>query len=291
MSAWGALAALGSAFTWALISLLARTLSATFNSITINAIRTSLGGALLLTWILLTGRIGTLGQVSADTLGLLALSIVLAIGVGDTAFFESTRSLGLARALTISMTYPLIATILAIAFLGEPMTPQIVGGALLTLGGLALIVFGREQSTTKRDRFGMGLSAALLASVAWAVAVNVLKGPLRELDATTAQAIRLPMAAAVLWATPWTRGALRKMKISENTTRWELIGLGSLTAISSVMFVAGVKYAGVAMATVLSSTSPLFAFPLGFLVLGERVTTVAILGSVVTITGIIVLQM
>lgn len=290
MSAWGALAALGSAFTWGIISLLARTLSPTFNSITINALRTTLGGALLLAWILLTGDIGKLGQVSANSLGLLTLSIILAIAVGDTIFFESSRSLGLARALTISMTYPLIATFLAVAFLGEPITLQIVGGAILTLGGLALVVF-RQDDGTQVDRFGIGLGAALLASLAWAVAVNVLKGPLREIDAMTAQAIRLPMAAAVLWATPWTRGTIGKLRVSETTTRWEMIGLGALTAVSSVMFAAGVKYAEVAVATVLSSTSPLFAFPLGLLVLGERITVVAILGSVVTIAGIVVLQM
>lgn len=291
MSTWGALAALGSAFTWALISLLARTLSPHFNSITINAVRTGLGGALLLAWILLTGGIGKLGQVSASSLGLLALSIILAIAVGDTVFFESTRRLGLARALTVSMTYPLIATVFAAVFLGESITLRVVASALLILGGLALIVFGREGETTQEGRFGIGLTAALLAAFAWAVAVNVLKGPIREIDATTAQAIRLPLAGAVLWAMPWTWGAVGTLRRSGATTRWGMIGLGALTAISSVMFVAGVKYAGVAVATVLSSTSPLFALPLGFVVLGERLRLAAILGSIVTVTGIAVLQL
>ena len=52
---------------------------------------------------------------------------------------------------------------------------------------------------------------------------------------------------------------------------WRLGALGALSAASSILFVAGVQYAGVAVATVLSSTAPIFALPLGFFFLGERV--------------------
>ena len=38
------------------------------------------------------------------------LLVLTALGIGDTAFFESTKSLGLARAMTISTAgYPLVA--------------------------------------------------------------------------------------------------------------------------------------------------------------------------------------
>ena len=57
-----------------------------------------------------------------------------------------------------------------------------------------------------------------------------------------------------------------------------------------VLFVAGVAYSGVAVATVLSSTAPIFALPLGFFFLGERVAPVAVAGTVLTIIGIAVLQ-
>jgi drug/metabolite transporter (DMT)-like permease len=58
-----------------------------------------------------------------------------------------------------------------------------------------------------------------------------------------------------------------------------------------VMFVAGVKYAGVAVTSVLSSTAPMFAIPLGVVFLGERVTVRALLGCAVTVAGIVVLHL
>src|SRR5439155_774651 len=89
-------------------------------SVVVNAARATVGGALLLGWVTATAGVGAFAAASTGALGLLALSIVTAIAIGDTVFFESTRALGLGRAMTISMTYPLGAAALAAAFLGEP---------------------------------------------------------------------------------------------------------------------------------------------------------------------------
>ncbi len=287
----GALFALGSALTWAVIGLLVRTLSPVLNSVAINALRVSGGAALLLAWVLLAGGIKALADLSLRNLGLLTASAVLGFGIGDTSFFASTRSLGLARATTVSVTYPLIAALLARALLGEPITPRAALGALLTLSGLALIITSRSEDAPADEGFWRGLGTATLASLAWAVTAILLKPPLQEIDAITAQAIRLPLAGAVLWVTPWTRGAIRQIMVSGPATLWWVAGLSLLTAATSVMFVAGLKYAGVAAGTVLSSTSPLFAIPLGVLVLGERLAPRAVFGSIITVAGIVALQL
>jgi len=193
--------------------------------------------------------------------------------------------------MTVSMTYPLIAALLAWALIGEPITASVAAGSLLTLGGLALIVTARKEETLREERFWLGLATATLASIAWAVSVILMKPPLREVDATIAQAIRLPLAGALLWATPWTRGAAGQLKRSGNRAIWRMAWLGALTTASSVMFVAGLKYAGVAVATVLSSTAPMFAIPLGLFFLGERLAPRAVLGSLVTVAGIALLQL
>ena len=290
-AALGALGALGSAGTWAVTSLLVRRLAPVLNSVSVNAIRSTLGGLLLLGWVVVTGGTAGLAAISPRAFGLLAVSIILAIGIGDTVFFESTRSLGLARAMTVSMTYPPIAALLAAALLGESITLPVMAGSLLTLGGLVLIVAGRSEEPVARRRFWAGVGAATLASVAWAVSVVALKFPLAEMDATTAQAVRLPVAGVLLWATPWAWSAVGRMRTGSRATIRSVAVLSVLTAVSSVMFVAGVKYAGVAVATVLSSTAPMFAIPLGAIFLRERLAPTAILGTAATVAGIAVLQL
>jgi drug/metabolite transporter (DMT)-like permease len=69
-----------------------------------------------------------------------------------------------------------------------------------------------------------------------------------------------------------------------------LVVLSALTVVSSMTWIAGLKYADVIVATVLSSTSPMFALGLGALFLGERLSVAAVLGALLTIAGIVVLD-
>jgi drug/metabolite transporter (DMT)-like permease len=288
--ALGALCALGSALAWAVIGLLVRTLASHYSSVTINAVRSLVSGAFLLAWLIATDGLAALDGLSLRAVGLLALSIVVASAIGDTVFFESTRALGLARAMTVSMTYPLMSTLLAAALVGEPLTIPVVLGSLITLAGIALIVAARPSEPAPEGRLWTGVGAATLAALAWAVSVILLKAPLAETDAVTAQAVRLPIAGAVLLATPWGWSTPAELGRSDLALAGRLLLVSAVTVASSVFFVAGLKYGGVAISTVLSSTAPMFAIPLGFLFLGERLSGRAIAGTAITVAGIAVLR-
>jgi drug/metabolite transporter (DMT)-like permease len=272
-------------------SLLARTLHPTLNSVSINAIRSTVAGILLLGWLLAVDGIRAMAAMSLTTFALLAFSIIIAVGIGDNVFFESSRSVGLARAMTIAMTYPLITTALAALLLGEAITVQVVLGALLTLAGIVLIVAGREHAGERHPRYWHGVAAAGLACVAWGISPILMKAPLQDMEAATAQGVRLPVAAALLWATPWARGSLGQLARAGQSAISRMALLSVLTVFSSVMYVAGIKYAGVAIGSILSSVAPMFAIPLGVIFLQERLSAGAVLGVLVTMAGVVVLQL
>src|SRR5882724_11156742 len=136
---FGALAALGSAVAWAVTSLLARSLMSELGSVGVNAIRSTIGGTLLVAWVFATVGTGAFTTISAGAWLLLGLSIITAIALGDTVFFESTRFIGVGRAMTISTTYPLGAAVIAAVFLNEPVTVPGPGGRPVTVGRLGLI--------------------------------------------------------------------------------------------------------------------------------------------------------
>ena len=286
----GALCALGSAFAWAVTSMLARTLYPPLNSVSINAIRSTVAGVVLLGWVALVDGVGMMTSMSATTFGLLALSIAIAVGIGDNFFFESSRTVGLARAMTIATSYPLITTVLAALVLGEPVRAWVVVGALLTLAGIVLIVTAGHHTSERHEHYRQGVAAAVLASLAWGIAPIFMKAPLQEMDAAAAQAVRLPVAAALLWVTPWARGAVRELVDGGRGIMTRMALLSVLTVFSSVMYVAGIKHAGVAVGSILSSVAPMFAIPLGVIFLHERLSLGALLGILVTIAGVIVLQ-
>ena len=137
-----------------MINLLVRSLSPAFNSVALNALRSTVGSVFIVAWIGATDGLSGLTDMSARAVWLLAISVVLAVGVGDTVFFESAKSLGLVRAMTVSMIYPLFAALLAAGLLGEAPTMQVSVGGLLTLTGLVLTVRAkgeRQRPTVDSD--------------------------------------------------------------------------------------------------------------------------------------------
>lgn len=289
--AFGAVYALGSAFMWALTSFLVRRYAAITSMVTVNAVRISVSGVALLALSFAFTARTELAAMTAWTLFLVSSSTILAAGIGDSIFFECTRILGLGRAMTLAMTYPLMAAAFAAVFLGEVITLQAMLGAVVTLAGLALIVGPRDQGKPQHPRMWLGIGASFVVALTWALSAILMKPAMRDLTPLTAQGLRLPIVALFLWLTPWSRAGLPALRDAGRGAIAPLIMLSVLTAVSSLTWVAGLKYSDVVVATVLSSTSPMFALALGAAFLGERLTVAAVVGAFLTIAGIVVLKL
>lgn len=288
--AFGAVYALGSAFAWALTSFLVRRYAAFCSMVTINAVRISVSGVALLFISLLGSARTEIAAMTLATFALVAGSTILAAGIGDSIFFECTRILGLGRAMTLAMTYPLIAAAFAAAFLGEVITLRAMLGATVTLAGLILIVGPRDQHAPRHPRLWLGVAGSFVVALTWALSAILMKPAMRELTPLTAQGLRLPIVAIFLWLTPWARAGLPALRTTGRRAMAPLLMLSALTAVSSMTWIAGLKYSDVVVATVLSSTSPMFALALGAAFLGERLTAAAVVGALLTVAGIVVLQ-
>ena len=152
-------------------------------------------------------------------------------------------------------------------------------------------VISRHLAACEECRGELDRIEAVLAALTWGVSAVALRIPLDQIDVLTAQALRLPVGAVMLWATPWAIRGVPALLRGGWSLFAQLLALAALTAVSSVMYGAGLKYAGVAVSTVLSSTAPLFAVPLGMIFLRERLPALALLGVVVTVAGIVVLRL
>jgi len=288
--ALGAAYALGSAFMWAVTSLLVRRLGATWSMMTINAVRVSASGLVLLVLSFAGTARAEIVAMSLTTFVLVASSTVIAAGIGDSIFFECVRILGLGRAMTLASSYPLLAAGFAAALLGEGITLRAAAGAVTTLLGLVFILGMRGEHGHPRRAQWRGVVGALFVAVLWALSAILMKPAMHDLSPLTAQGMRLPIVGLFLWSTPWARAGLPSLYAAGRSVVAPLVVLSALTAISSLMWIAGLKYSNVMVATVLSSTSPMFALVLGALFLGERLTPFAIAGALLTVLGIVILK-
>jgi len=284
---WGIAGGLGTGLAWAALSILVQSLSGVLRPVSITAIRSTVGGAIILTVALLAGYGPEILRMPLWAVLALWVSILLAMAFGDTVFFASMDHLGVTRALTLSLANPLFTTIVGIGLLGEGVTVPRIIGILLVVGGLALIISRKGEGERRgRGDTRRGLKLVFLAAGAWALAAIIMKPPLQFVSAPAAAAVRIPMAGLAVWLTPWARGTVRALANTTSAERIRLAAICVLSAAASLLFVTGIKYGGVAVGNVLASTSPLFTLPFEVLVYRQRPSAWTVFGAVVTVGGV-----
>lgn len=282
--------ALGAALAWAGVGLVARAMPPRASTLGVNAVRLAAAGALLLLTTLAVQGPAAFARLTRADLVLVGLSLLSGNAVGDTAFFGATRRLGLARAMALCMSYPIVAAVLAWLALGEPLTPGLAAGALLTVTGVAVIVLSESRAEGDPARFRAGVGLACLVMVSWALSSVLLKPALVRVDPVTAQGMRLATAGTVLFGVLAAQGRVRKALGALAGYRGRVAVVALLSALTGALFTAGLHHAGVGPATVLFATSPLFGVPLAWLVLGERPSPRTLAGCALTVAGVAILD-
>jgi drug/metabolite transporter (DMT)-like permease len=283
----GILAGLGSGLNWAVTSLLARSLLGRLTPVELSAVRSTIGGGILIGVAIAAGEGPAMLQAPLWVVLSLWTAILLSMGVGDSLFFRSLDHLGLTLALALSLLNPLLSTLAAIVVYGEPMTLLRLAGIVAVLVGLGLVIFGRGAEgprATRAERRGIRL--VVLAATAWALSAIVVKPALLRLPVLAGTALRIPMAGLVLWLTPWTRGTLDAIRASSKGERQRLAMVCVLNVVGSVLFTIAIRSGGVAIGNTLASTSPLFAIPLEIGILKERPSKRTIAGAACAVAGI-----
>jgi len=85
-------------------------------------------------------------EVGARGAGLAVASGAITSGLGYAVWYAALRGLGSITAALAQLTVPVIAAALGVVFLGEAVTPRLVGASALVLGGVATgVVAGAER--------------------------------------------------------------------------------------------------------------------------------------------------
>jgi drug/metabolite transporter (DMT)-like permease len=288
----GDLVALAAALGWAGTTVMARYISRAIPAVWYNAFRIAIASAVMLAAAPWTLGNADLSRVSAGALGMLIISVLTGFTVGDTAFFESMRRIGVARAAPIAGCHPLVTALLAVAFLGEPITLALLLGVMVIGIGVWLITTDKAANAAPtrgaRNSMLIGVILALVAAVSWASSTVLVRPALHEMDALTASTIRLPFATLVLLLAASRLRKLdgRRLVLKPGTVCW-LIVAGLMTVVSATLFLWSVDLAGAARTAALSSASPIFSATIAVLLLGEQMTARLALGMSVSLAGVL----
>jgi transporter family protein len=287
----GAAAALLSAILWAATNLLLRGQVLKIGGATANAWRNTFAMLCFAVVFLSLRRPSDVLTIPGRTLGVLLLSVLLSMVIGDILQFTAIRRLGIALAMPIASCYPLLTMVIATLFLGETVRPRAVGGALLVIVGVILVALPRRalsddvgrQAFTTNHWIGVGL--ALASALCAAGATTLTRVAVVDIDLIAANMIRLPFSAAVCAVISVAERRQPPWRI-ERTRYLPLFLAGLVSMGSGISYLNAIKIAGAAKTATLNASAPIFGLIGAIIFLGERPTRRNIVGAVVAFLGI-----
>ncbi len=277
------------ALCWAAGSVSMKDLSRKLDPFTLNAPRALIAGLALLAVAVATGRSTGYRDLSTEGVLLMVGSMAVGGGLGDSLYVLSMSRIGLSRAYPIAGTYPAITLLLAILFMREAVTWDLVLGLGLVVGGVMLISrpTSVEDLTIGSPARRVGIGLAMLAATCWAGSAIMLGPGAQGVDPIVVSSIRIPALALMFWGLVAVRRSGRAL-LALSRREWVTMIVGGLVGwgLGSLLFVAAIASLGPTRTAVLTSTSPLFAIPLTAMFLKERPTRAVMLGTAVTVAGV-----
>jgi drug/metabolite transporter (DMT)-like permease len=307
----GELFALTAAASWAVGSLLFARIGRRVAPGAMNLGKCVTAAVLLsLTRLVLTPSLGPVPW-SRDAAIPLALSGIVGLTIGDTAYFGAIVTLGVPRAILLLSAAPVFATLGGMVFLGEPIGGREAFGIGLTLAGIGLVVSGRaavpaalaEAGAGKagaadeaRARIRRGILLGIVAALGQASGSLLSRKAMRlGVDPLAAAAGRLVVGAGAMVIASSLTGHVRPWVADLRTDfGWAKVAAASLVGTYGGIWLAQLALAhtsSTGVATTLLATSPIFALPLAHFVGHERITARGALGTVVAIGGVVLLTL
>lgn len=257
--------------------------------VTLVAVRSALALPLFWAWAIL--RLGW-GRVLSRDRGAVAISVFAGLAcyyVGALVNFESLRLIDASLERVLLYAYPSLV-LLAEAFRRRRLPPPRTLLALaLTYAGIVLAVGVQDADLFRANAWGAAL--ALLSGLGFAVWFLLNQAAAARIGSVRFTVYAMTAASAALVAhLVAMRGGLPPLDLTPRA--WWLMALMVLavTVLPLFMVAEGVRRLGAERAALVSSVGPPTTIAMAWLVLGEVLTPLQILGAAIVIGGILVLE-
>jgi drug/metabolite transporter (DMT)-like permease len=250
---------------------------------TLLAVRFALASALLWTLILASG-----GAREIQALHRRDVAVALALGgccyaTQAGCYFAALERIDAALLSLLLYTFP---PIVAVALGRERADERRLAALALASGGLGLVVGGAGSSSLDP----LGVALALGAAVVYSTYILSSEGIAGRMQPRVLSALVCTGAAAALTVGSALLGELRPGELT-------IAGWGWLTCVAVVstvaavtLFFAGLQRVGPTTASILATVEPLATVLLAFLVFGEVLGPVQLIGGALVLGGVLVLH-
>lgn len=212
-------------------------------------------------------------------------SLVVALLMGaigyvgqSVSYFAALNHASAGLVALLLYAYPTLVCLLAAAFLREPLTRRRLAILAVSFAGIALTLGGGHGTPTG---IALGLAAAAFYSIYIVVGARELAGT-DALASTTV--VCLSAGAALILSS-----ALREPQFPQIWWGWAAVVAIALvsTVIAILAFFAGLKRVGPAVASIVSTLEPVVTVALAWIVLGETLAPIQLVGGAMVLASAI----
>lgn len=218
----------------------------------------------------------------------LALSGIIGIAIGDTLFFKSLSDLGPKVQVLYFMMGQVMTMLLSFLFLGEILSVSEYIGAVVLLTGIMIVIWGKQEDHPNKMR---GIIYGFLSIMCFSVSSVIIKYSIEDIDVISATFYRMFFG---------TIGILFVGVSSSKLKEWVLplkqlktLGLFAFNVLvitfgGFLLSMFAIKYISVSLASVLSTTEPVFVLIFAYIINHDKATRRELIGAAIAIIGLII---
>lgn len=200
----------------------------------------------------------------------------------------SYKRIGVSAGSALIGTSPVVTTILAVVFLGEPLLLPVVLGALCVVGGIACINLkdGRLSVDWKLVYIPLGASFFYAVSnVIRKMGTNIQPHAVLGAQVSTLAGL---FACAVYMA---AKGGFKDLQVNRGNVGW-LAGAGAVNALAWITVTMAINLGRVSVASSIIYSYPLFSLLLSKLILrDEAYTRFMVIGCLLIVLGVAIVSL
>jgi len=244
--------------------------------------------------LLISGEAEQLASLSWLGVSALAGAGILHFILGRISAYTGIRLIGANRTVPILTCSILIAALLGIFLLGEPLTISLVLAVLLVVGGIILISTRgnskTEQSGMPRGFLVKGILAALGGAICWGISPTLVKVGLKEVGSPLLATFVSYAASSIVIGVSlfFPRNSEKLRRLTRPAIIPIIIGAVAVS-VAQILRYWALNYSHVSLVEpLIGSMNSLFIFPLSFLINRqiEAFNLRIIMGAIAVVVGV-----
>lgn len=286
METFGVIAALASAASWALATVIFDRIGKVMSFAAMTFFKGLFSIVLIAVLAMFSG-----GLTNCNTweLTILALSGVIGIAIGDTLFFRSLQDLGAKVQVLYFMVGQVVTMILSFLLLGDVLSLQEYIGALILLGGVVVVIWGTQDDHPNKRR---GIIGGFISIMCFSISTIMVKIAIGEIDVVSATFYRMVAGTICVMFVGFTTKKLAlwvKPFYDIKLLGLFLFNVVVITLGGFMLSMFAIKHISVSIASVLSTTEPVFVLIFAYFINKERSTKKDLIGAAITICGLLII--